>query len=270
MSYLIRMALKKSDRSLMQRSLNKLKTLFYNKAKTNISNIAVNYLISPLYFLFIYTLLHYFYKIPNYSSKGILSGSMGLSVVSTVFFCYVSAYFQPDLDVPINRPGKGSFPVGHFVLGLPGGKILRFLVWPLNRIWYYIWHPFAALFTHRGAVHWPIVGVWLRVGWLYLVFLFTKNMYQMLGANPGFEFVYFLKWLKAFFPWSKEFGSAGFFLFCFPVFLSDITHSLVDFLESHQKGLPFCNKNHNRGILIRSFRVLRDLPKKTKDHLKDF
>lgn len=221
------------------------------KTKTwNIKNYSINYVLAPVYFFFSYFLLK---KLYGYASwTGINLNSAGsLSVISTAFYCYASTFFQPDLDQEIHRPGKHAFPFGDKIGKVKLGSLVRDLCKPITFIWYWSWHPYGKMVTHRGASHWPIWGVWMRVAWFFVIYLFVEGVYYALKI-PAPQFLINWKfWLKAFFPWNPEFKSIVFWLFCFPVYISDFFHSAVDLLESLSKGTPFCSHLHKRGMIIR-------------------
>lgn len=246
-----------------------LKNLFTRYNGTNINNVTVNYLLSPLYFFLVYQILTVYYQVPPFSKKIPLGGAFYLSLYSSLFYCWCSAFFQPDLDQEVHRPGKHSFPFGTFVLKFGLGRFLRAASFPLNRAWYFLWAPFGKLFTHRGAVHWPIVGVWLRVIYLYAWYIFIEGVLMRLNLySPKIQV--FEVWLKGFFPWSAQFGTVGFFVFCLPVFVADLFHSSVDLIESYKKGVSFCPKQMKRGILIQVFNDVKDIPLSVVTSFKDF
>ena len=97
----------------------------------------------------------------------------------------------------------GHFPIGRWSQNWKIGRGLRFFFYPINRLWYYLWSPYAALLTHRGAGHWPVWGVWLRVWYLqFMVFIFEELMIQktenliIIFAGLFLTWIIF-KWLKA-------------------------------------------------------------------------
>lgn len=212
-------------------------------------NVRANELLSPVYFIFTYFLI-----------KGSLSFDfivLQYTFLSTLIYIYASNYFQPDLDVDHSRPGMGHFPLGRWVNAYWSGRFFKIVFKPINRLWYWMWHPYGKLLTHRGIGHWPILGVWLRVSYLFLWIIFFQGFLELFGIN--FELLnIFLNgagyWVKAFFPWSQNFGSNYWFLFCFPVYLSDIIHIFVDYIDSAKRGLAFCPKKIPRGKIYKFFK----------------
>jgi uncharacterized metal-binding protein len=91
------------------------------------------------------------------------------------FYAYCCRYLNPDLDVRGNRCGARTAPLGFLTHGLRRlrFRFLLYLVRPiqyvLNILHNLIWAPFGYLFTHRGILHWPLVGTWLKVSWLFLL-----------------------------------------------------------------------------------------------------
>lgn len=246
-----------------------LKNVFTRYNGTNINNVTVNYLLSPVYFFAIYQILTVYYEMPSFSKKIPLGGAIPLSFYSTLFYCWCSAFFQPDLDQEFHRPGKHSFPFGSFVLNFDAGRFLRAISYPVNRFWYYLWAPFGKLFTHRGAVHWPIIGVWLRVIYLYAWYIFLEGLLMRLNLySPQIQILEY--WFKAFFPWTPNFGTIGFYVFCLPVFMADFFHSAVDLVESYKKGVSFCPQQMKRGILIEIFNDVKEIPIAVFSSFKDF
>lgn len=224
-----------------------------NGSKTkswNIKNYSINYLLAPLYFIFTFIILKKLYHYQSWTGLN-LNSAGSLALVSTFFYCYVSTFFQPDLDQEIHRPGKHAFPFGDKIGKVKLGSILRDLVKPITFVWYWAWHPYGKLVTHRGASHWPVWGVWMRVAWVFVIYLFVEGVYFALEL-PMPKYLYYWKyWMKAFFPWNPEFNTIVFWLLCFPVYIGDIFHSAVDLGESLSKGVPFCSHLHKRGLIIR-------------------
>lgn len=252
---------------MFSRLKKKLTNIFFSYGGKNVNNKTVNYLFSPIYFLIIYTLSTKWFHLKNFDPTHLWSGAIPLCIGSTLFYMYCSTFFQPDLDVDVYRPGYHTFPFGTSVKKFKLGSIVVDLFKPLTWFWRIMWHPYAALLTHRGAGHWPIIGVWLRVAWVYVWLLFFEGIAFHVGYYPDFLVTLFI-WTKAFFPWNQGFGSIGFFLFCFPVYIGDIFHSVVDLMEAYKKGVPFCPAPLKRGILIRIWKWILNAPEIISSHLR--
>jgi uncharacterized metal-binding protein len=226
---------------------------FYSKngeKKWNIKNYSINYIASPLYFFITMYVIKTYYVFPYWSFHTYKS-AVGLSLISTAFYCYVSTFFQPDLDQEINRPGKHAFPFGDKISKFRWGSLLRDLFKPLTFVWYWSWHPYGKMFTHRGASHWPIWGVWTRIAWLFVVYLFVEGVIQLFHIPIPNILLYWKYWMKSFFPWNPEFRTMPFVLFALPVYLADFFHIAVDFFESTTKGTKFCPPIMKRGYIIK-------------------
>ncbi len=172
-------------------------------------------------------------------------------------YIFASKWFSPDLDIRVNRPGKGSFPFRFVIKTLSKSKrsLPAFIGRPLyllglslepfhfviNKIWNFIWTPFGQLFTHRGAVHWPIYGAQLRILWVFLIYwtvgtfveFFTKIDVPLVSGTIL----------------SDAFGRKGLYsaiisskpaLFAWiAIMVSDVCHSSIDAWDSLKKGSKF-------------------------------
>lgn len=228
----------------------------WKKKKTElIDNVRANEILSPLYFLIAY-----------FTMNGSISWNASVfeyTLLSSLIYVYASNYFQPDLDIHHSRPGMGYFPLGRWIGAYSIGRFLRAAFYPINRLWYWLWHPFGYMFTHRGITHWPVIGVWLRVGYLWLWAVFFEGIINILGIDtPYINYVKF--WIEAFFPWNAAFGSNFWFLFCFPIYLSDGIHILVDYLESVKRGYSFCPPKIPRGFLAKLFKTRKKRKRRKK------
>lgn len=132
-------------------------------------NVKANESLAPFYFVLIAFLLSYHHKMNFWVGFNLQSGAV-LAFISTAVYIFVSNYYQPDLDIHRNRPGMGHFPFGRWVGAYKYGRFLKFMAYPINRIWYYFWHPYGQIMTHRGLGHWPILGVWIRSLYIYVAF----------------------------------------------------------------------------------------------------
>lgn len=216
-------------------------------------NVRANEHLSPLYFLIVVATLYF-------DAKLTIENSVIYGGISTLIYLFSSNYFQPDLDQPRNRPGMGHFPFGRWVGAFAFGRVLKFFAWPINRAWYYLWHPYGRIFTHRGLGHWPILGVYLRIGYLQIMFFLIYNFMDYF--NYGHVIAPVSYYLQMFWPWSPQFWTIQWFVFCFPVFLSDFFHSAVDYRDSFRKGSPFCSPSIPRGLLSKTVLIFKELLKK--------
>jgi|GEM_PF-6625021 len=91
------------------------------------------------------------------------------------FYAYCCRYLNPDLDVRGNRCGARTAPIGFLTFGLKKARLKFFslllqpLHYVLNFLHNLIWSPFGYLFTHRGILHWPLIGTLLKASWLFLL-----------------------------------------------------------------------------------------------------
>ena len=140
------------------------------------------------------------FKLPGTSTPGVEKTSVFAHlVVFFISYFFTSFWFNPDLDLRENRPGKGSFPlkwvirkVGRaqkkapffkFIL-VPLEIVLTPLHYVLNSFWRNFWHPFGHAFTHRGAVHWPLLGSQLKILYMFLPYWLTASLLGLSGRAP--------------------------------------------------------------------------------------
>lgn len=210
-------------------------------------NVKANESLAPFYFVLIAFLFGYHHKMNFWVGLNLQSGAV-LAFISTAVYIFVSNYYQPDLDIHRNRPGMGHFPFGRWVGAYKYGRFLKFMAFPINRIWYYFWHPYGQIMTHRGLGHWPIIGVWIRSLYIYVAFSSFYLFFDYFGFH--FEIIKnVIDWSLSFFPFHKDFASKYWFLFCFPVYMSDLIHFLVDYYDSSRKGISFCPPAIPRGLI---------------------
>lgn len=145
------------------------------------------------------------------------------SVVFVAIYYYSSRYFNPDLDQEILRPGMRTFPIGKKLSrSIPG---LGLMLWPINRAWYYLWHPYGFLMTHRGVSHWPLMGTLTRVLYVFgvvnliSILLSQYTVYNLALPNLGLD--------------------EDLIMILSPLILSDINHFIVDMYDSKRKGNGF-------------------------------
>jgi uncharacterized metal-binding protein len=209
-------------------------------------NVLANRLISPVYAVIVYLFLTKQISISWIPVSDITSPLETTLIFWAVFF-YCSRFFQPDLDSTPNRPGMANFPLGKQLMNikLMKGLYIRSIMYPINRIWYVFWEPYAILLTHRGISHWPILGVLSRV---YYIKLFAIVACAASGTDTDILSPYFD-------PFTTLKFNNEFFSFVFPIYLSDITHSTVDFWDSFKKGSRFCSQGIPRGLISKIIKI---------------
>jgi uncharacterized metal-binding protein len=229
----------------------------FDKHSDLISNVAINKLLSPFYFIGIFSYLYFHVKLPMLG-KSLLKGSLSLSIISTFIYVWCSYYFQPDLDVRKMRPGINMFPFGSSIMNSPIGLMILPFQKVLAKGWYYLWHPYALFFTHRGITHWPIVSTYLRIFYLqiWLAIFIKAASVLSLTIKPIVQFNLFL---EIFYPASPFFLKPIWIIFCLPVFLVDIFHEIIDFIDSKRKGLSYCPPQIPRGYLANSVELIKKL-----------
>ena len=200
-------------------------------------------------------------------------------LVFVLAYFFSSYWFSPDLDIHNNRPGKGSFPLKAVLKSIdktkkkmPVLKPLCYMAYLLlspihyvfNFAWRWFWHPFGNAFTHRGLIHWPIIGTQIKLlyvlcsYWLSVHYFSEVANIRHLPFNPSQSFYDFL------------FGSSGFYksllsqkLLLTAVIgmsIADICHIAIDYYDMVKNG----NKNFippefvaPRGFFIQFFRFLK-------------
>lgn len=227
------------------------------------NNVKLNKVISPM--LYLVTLFYFSIvkKIDFFNSNFPYYGAFASATIFIMVFLYANSYFQPDLDVRGKRPGMTHFPVGKWIGRYSLGKSIQILFKPIAYIWHNLWKPYAMFLTHRGLGHFPVLGVWVRVLYLYLLYFIVTKFFLIIKLD--IQLKVFEDWIFMFFPWSKNFLSYEFILFCLPIYLSDFGHILVDYIDSMKKGIPFCPNKIPRGILSKSLESLKnDIKKKRR------
>jgi uncharacterized metal-binding protein len=223
------------------------------------SNVAINKLLSPLYFAGILWYLRGFKRVPMFGEDSFFLGALFFALLSSFFYVWCSYFFQPDLDVRLNRPGMSTFPFGTVLLNSAISFFLIPIQFMVGKSWYYFWQPYARLCTHRGVSHWPILSVWFRVTYLLLLFTLIEILLRLFSI-PVPQCLFVLQyWAKSFFPWNSGFGSLTWFVFCFPVYISDLAHESIDYLDSHRKGISYCPPQIARGLFNQIFSFLKSL-----------
>ena len=201
-----------------------------------------------------------------------------------------SYWFSPDLDHIENRPGKHSFPIKFAIKFLAsfmrsGGRAARVVgALPMviceaihqigNTIWRMMWQPFAMMVTHRGVIHWPVIGTLMK--WYY-VGLVANGFLKLVWILPGGEmmgvWLRSLRSIQVFLPLSPGdflmsrhslFGGLfldGFYgptaFFAAGLLAADITHILVDAWDS--RGRSFLPPAHiaPRGLIVKVLTGIR-------------
>lgn len=215
------------------------------------NNVKANKFLSPFIFLTIFLYTHFHKNIIMFSPEAPYYGSFSISFLFTIIYMYSSEYFQPDLDHH-SRPGTSHFPLGKWIAYWRFGRFLKWLTKPINLLWNWMWTPFATLFTHRGIAHWPIVSVLLRILYIYILFLPLNYFFPNNILNY---------WIHLFFPWNEGFMSLDWIIFCLPIFISDLIHIIVDYIDSVKRGMPFCPNRIPRGLIANIIEEIRSQKK---------
>lgn len=218
------------------------------------NNVLYNEKLIPYYFVAMTLVIHYIFGVPFFQKSNL--GAVFLGFLSTLVYWFSSNYFQPDLDVRKNRPGMGHFPIGRWTQTWKIGRFLRFLVYPINRLWYYFWQPYASLLTHRGVGHLPIIGTWVRVGYLWVGCIIFSKILLYFSIELK-SLVIFINFLENFFPFSENFLKIDWVLFCFPIYLTDLVHIGVDFRDSQRAGYSFCPPEIPRGLITKTIKFIK-------------
>jgi uncharacterized metal-binding protein len=168
-----------------------------------------------------------------------------------VIYAFASAFIQPDLDQSVQRPGKTTFPLGQ-LKNKKFGEFVFNILYPLNRIWYYFWHPYGMLLTHRGISHWPILGTLTRAGYVILVLKSLKVLIPSINVNE------IINYLDLYFPiYDHKFQLPVFSIFwatyLLPVFVSDFIHFVVDLFDSIRNNTRFASYAHDPGLIKQVF-----------------
>lgn len=216
-------------------------------------NVRFNHKLNLLFLIFSFSIFS--------SYKISVLDSVIKSVIFVLIYAFSSAFIQPDLDQAVQRPGKTTFPLGQLKNNKIGGKLFPVL-YPLNRIWYYFWHPYGAIFTHRGVSHWPIIGTLTRAGYVLLIALGIDHLVPALKMAP------IINYLMLYFPTEynrSHFDSFSLFwmTYILPFFVSDAVHFLVDLFDSIRNNTRFESYAHEPGLLKKLFN-----PKIMKFHKK--
>jgi uncharacterized metal-binding protein len=240
----------------------KVPKIFDSETKLT-SNVAINKLLSPIYFGAMLWFLSAAKKIPMFGGSGsFFLSAFFLSFISTFFYIWCSYFFQPDLDVRMNRPGMNTFPFGSVVMNLNIGFLLTPIQFIIGKSWYYFWQPYARLCTHRGVSHWPIVSVWYRITYILLWLWTFELILKALGIHVPNFLLTLDYWGKSFYPWSKSFGSLTWIIFCLPIFITDIAHEVIDYMDSRRKGISYCPPQIVRGLFSQIYNFLKVMIKK--------
>lgn len=183
---------------------------------------------------------------PGYSTNHYLT-FLGIYIVA-------SRFYNPDLDHRSNRPGMLHFPVGKTVMewmmkisnqgGI--GRILEPIIQVqkiVTKIWFFLWYPIAILVTHRGILHWPVIGVLIRNYYLYLI----VSILDMFLASAGIHALSPIKntmWqICELFLHPNQ--NPLFLFYILPVYVADINHSAVDACDSIRNRRRFCPSGDN-------------------------
>lgn len=208
---------------------------------------------------------------PRLAAKIRSGDGLELLLIGAATYAAASVWFSPDLDIRTHRPGKWSFPFGHLfkLLKAMRGSGLSFVANPiltilqpvhvlLNAFWQVYWQPFAGLFTHRGAVHWPIYGTALKASYMAISYFLVAKLLLILGiAQPPLSDL----GLAAFFSklWAILLESSEWQVVAMAWIVSDICHSLVDLMDSLKKGSRFVPPEGiaPRGLFVQLLKSIR-------------
>jgi uncharacterized metal-binding protein len=245
----------------------------YLDVKDLTDNVKANRVFSP--FVFILVLMYATMKLnmPIYDKYSEYYGGIGFSLLFILNYLYSSSYFQPDLDTSGARPGMTHFPVGKWIAASRYGRFIKWLFKPITVGWFKLWQPYAMSFTHRGATHMPILGVYLRVSYLWLIckigllivqflhFISHKvelfhSISLLLVKTYHFVSINIMYYLEIFYPWHRDFLSNKWVLICLPIFLGDLVHILVDLMDSVKRNKPFCHPQIPRGLFFHLFKEI--------------
>jgi hypothetical protein len=238
--------------------------LYKISKETNIDNVLVNRILSPVIIL----LYLYIYKFYLDIEKPIHHAFISLFVY---YFC--SRFFQPDLDNTPHRPGKYSFPLSidfitnlskvvKFTLKLIGIRINRgkmiegvlLIIRPISLVWYILWEPYALLFTHRGLSHFPIIGTYTRIIYLSLI-LKLIDFGLDLDVSALLSHAYLWPEGFSFLGNSYSFDLKIWIIWFSPIFLGDIIHSLFDLIEAKGKGNSFVPSKAEPGYISKFLKL---------------
>jgi uncharacterized metal-binding protein len=200
-------------------------------------------------------------------------------LIFNISYFLTSYWFSPDLDVSSHRPGQGTFPFKAILSLLHKTRKLPFLGYPsrlaltlldpvhllMNFFWRFFWQPFAGLFTHRGAVHWPIWGTQLKIIYMAFCYWLLINILALVSLSHALPFSLS----------NLPFYDKGFFqlitdlyhLFMYDplvrtawvsAMIADICHSAVDYIEAAELGRNFVPPAMiaPRGLFIKAFKII--------------
>ena len=191
----------------------------------------------------------------------------------------ISSYWlSPDLDHRFFRPGHHSFPFGPVRSLVPWG-IQRFFWWALhpihkglNAIWRRLWWPMGQIFTHRGALHWPVYGTAIKlfygtIFWgllgsavkVILILVPMRGVSNVLGGLVPTSFSPIYWFSKDLLPFIAKTPWTWLFLAAWVV--ADILHIAVDYYDSvkHNPPKAFCSRSHPRGLIIGAIGGLKQI-----------
>lgn len=184
-----------------------------------------------------------------------------------VIYTLSSRFYNPDLDHRTNRPGMLHFPFGKTAMewmmkisnqgGM--GRVLEPIIQIqkiITKIWFVLWFPLAILITHRGILHWPVVGVLIRNYYLYLIVYIIDSILLASGIHLLTSFR-LISWEIC-----QQFVNPSnnpTFLFCIlPVYVADVNHSAVDALDSIRNRRRFCPAGENaipKGLIYNYLKI---------------
>jgi uncharacterized metal-binding protein len=214
----------------------------------------------------------------NFSERGAL---FHLAVFALSYIAS-SYWLSPDLDVRRFRPGHHSFPFGpifkpFFSGGVENLKVKRWArpLAPLlsiislvgvpvhlilNRAWRLFWQPFSELVTHRGIVHWPVIGTLLKAVYLYSFYYLVSLLLPVPGERI-LQHGYFGGFLGSEGVLAVAWGDSVARVACVAWVVADICHSAVDLWDSVKQGSRFVPPAMiaPRGLFWKTYDALRRL-----------
>jgi uncharacterized metal-binding protein len=245
-----------------------------NSADSNTNNFRANLVV-----LFLSLLIGFIYLVVT-GGVGSLAEKYHFLFWFSAFYILFSYWLSPDVDHRVFRPGHHSFPLGPVKKALP--YPIRRLFWPLlnpvhiffNQLWRWLWMPVSVLFTHRGALHWPLLGTGIKLIYLAAVYTLVAVLWNhvisdlinlLLSSNSVKEIpLLFGDHSLLGNSWKEALGT----VLHFPIIgialvswiVADLTHILVDFWDSAKQDppTPFCSPRHPRGAFVVLFRHVRE------------
>lgn len=219
-------------------------------------NVEANKILLPMILILLYSLSLSFEKV-NSLLITFKYGKSGAFLLFTLIYLYSNSFFQPDLDLTPNRPGKTTFPLGSLQKRF---ATLTAITYPINRLWFFLWEPYSHSLTHRGISHWPVLGTLTR---LYYIAIFGQVGFVLSGSQMNL-FELLTGALK------ENFNNINFIIFLLPIFISDFFHFAVDFWDSVKRGKRFCSTPYQEfGVFLNFLKQIKKTKKKRRKARKN-